>query len=159
MNPRTDVLAFNPAAERVIGIPPRGPDGGRNLLWYLFTAPGPVTDSRAQTARMTVARFRTAHARRYDDPRFRDLIEALLRESPRFRELWPRHEVLDSQSGTKTIQHSELGTLCLLHLQLIPTSDPELRLAQYLPADEATRAALVAASERASADAAHRQAA
>jgi hypothetical protein len=97
---------------------------------------------------MTVARFRTAHARRSDDPRFRDLIEALLGASSSFRELWPRHEVLDSQSGLKTVEHAELGTLRMLHLQSIPTSDPELRLAQYLPADEATRAALVAASAR-----------
>jgi transcriptional regulator with XRE-family HTH domain len=149
INPRTDVLAFNPAADRVISIPRPGPDGARNLLRHLLTAPGPFVESRAQTTRMTVARFRAAHARRYDDPRFRELIEALLRESPRFRELWPRHEVLDSQSGSKTVEHAEMGTLRLLHLQSIPTSEPELRLAQYLPADEATREALVAASERA----------
>jgi transcriptional regulator with XRE-family HTH domain len=149
LNPRADVLAFNPAAERVISIPGPGPDGARNLLRHLLTAPGPFVESRAQTTRMTVARFRAAHARRYDDPRFRELIEALLRESPRFRELWPRHEVLDSQSGSKTVEHAEMGTLRLLHLQSIPTSEPELRLAQYLPADEATREALVAASERA----------
>ena len=162
LNPRADMLAFNPAAARVIGIPEPGADGARNLLWHLFTAAGPISDSRAQTARMTVARFRAAHARRYDDPRFRELIEALLGESPRFRELWPRHEVLDSQSGVKTVEHATLGTLRLLHLQTIPTSDPELRLAQYLPADGSTRATLVAASERAiahDARAAHRRAA
>ena len=76
LNPRADMLAFNPAAARVIGVPERAPDGTRNLLWHLFTTPGQTT-GRAETARMTVARFRAAHARRYDDPRFRDLIEAL----------------------------------------------------------------------------------
>jgi transcriptional regulator with XRE-family HTH domain len=149
LNPRADVLAFNPAAERVIGMPERGPDATRNLLWHLFTALGPLQGGRAETARLTVARFRAAHARRYDDPRFRELIEALLAASPRFRELWPRHEVLESQSGTKTVDHPRLGTLNLLHLQSIPTVDPELRLVQYLPADEDTRAALAAASARA----------
>ena len=147
LNPRADMLAFNPAAERVISVPEIGPDGTRNLLWSLCTRPGPSSGQREETMRLTIARFRTAHARRYDDPRFRELIEALLAESPRFRELWPRHEVLDSQSGTKTVEHPELGTLNLLHLQSIPTIDTELRLAQYLPADEATREALVAASE------------
>ena len=149
LNPRADMLAFNPAAERVIGIPEVGPDGTRNLLRFLFARPGRLEAGRAETARLTVARFRAAHARRYDDPQFRDLIESLLATSPRFRELWPRHEVLDSQSGSKTIEHAELGTLSLLHLQAIPTSDPELRLAQYVPADAATREALVVASERA----------
>jgi hypothetical protein len=66
-----------------------------------------------------------------------------------FRELWPRHEVLDAQAGSKTLQHPELGTLRLLHLQTIPTSEPQLRLNQYLPADEATRRVLVSASEQA----------
>jgi transcriptional regulator with XRE-family HTH domain len=149
LNPRADMLAFNPAAARVIGIPEPGPDGTRNLLRFLFTLDGPLEAGRAQTARFTVARFRAAHARRYDDPRFRELIEELLAVSARFRELWPRHEVLDSQSGTKTIENADLGTLHLLHLQSIPTSDPELRLAQYLPADESTREALVAASAHA----------
>jgi transcriptional regulator with XRE-family HTH domain len=144
-NPRTDVLACNRAAAAVISIPSPGPDGTRNLLRGLFTESG---DSRAagaareQTARSTLARFRSAHARRYDDPRFLALIDELLRESPRFRELWRRHEVLDSQLGTKVLEHPELGTLTLHHLQLIPTSDRELRLTQYLPGDAATRAAL-----------------
>ena len=144
-NPRTDVLAYNRAADVVITVPPAGPDGTRNLLRGLFgeSAPGrPSTTSREQTARSTLARFRSAHARRYDDPGFLALIEELLRESPRFRELWRRHEVLDSQLGTKVLEHPTLGTLTLHHLQLIPTSDRELRLTQYLPGDAATRAAL-----------------
>src|ERR1700761_366106 len=40
-NPRTDVLAFNRAAEALVTIPAPGPDGARNLLRSLFTEPGP----------------------------------------------------------------------------------------------------------------------
>ena len=141
-NPRADVLAYTRAAEAVIRIPRPGPDGARNLLRSLFTEPGLLGESRDQTARNALARFRAAHARRYDDPRFKALIAELLRESSRFRELWPRHEVLDFQLGTKVVEHPELGTLTLRHLQSIPTSDRELRLTQFLPADAATRAAL-----------------
>jgi transcriptional regulator with XRE-family HTH domain len=143
-NPRTDVLASNRAAAAVIRIPSRGPDGTRNLLRALFTETGLGGEAREHTARSTLARFRAAHARRYDDPRFGALIAELSRESARFRELWPRHEVLDSQLGMKVVEHPGLGTLTLRHLQLIPTSDRELRLTQYLPADAATRAALAA---------------
>jgi transcriptional regulator with XRE-family HTH domain len=148
-NPRTDVLAHNRAAATVIHIPPPGPDGVPNLLWSLFTEsdpPIPDGGSREQTARSTLARFRAAHARRYGDPRFAQLIRALSQASPRFRELWPRHEVLDSQLGTKVIEHPRLGTLTLHHLQSIPTTDRELRLTQFVPADEATRAALARAT-------------
>jgi transcriptional regulator with XRE-family HTH domain len=144
-NPRTDVLAYNAAASRVIRIPEPAPDGSRNLLWSLFTESDPAHPggaAREQTARSTLARFRAAHARRYDDPGFRMLIAALLAESPRFRELWPRHEVLDSQLGTKTVDHPQLGHLTLHHMQTIPTGHPELRLTQYLPADDETRRAL-----------------
>ena len=91
---------------------------------------------------MTLARFRAAHARRYDDPRFRFLIEALSDVSPRFRELWRRHEVLEGGGGTKRVEHPELGVLHLLHLQSIPTGHPDLRRTQMIGADAATRRAL-----------------
>jgi transcriptional regulator with XRE-family HTH domain len=142
IGPRTDVLVWNAAAIRMLGEPSRAPDGAQNLLWWMFTDPathGPTWDG---TARNTLARFRAEHARRYGDPAFRGLIEALLAASPAFAELWPRHEVLDSQLGTKVVDHPELGRLALHHLQSIPTSHPALRLTQFVPADAATRAAL-----------------
>jgi transcriptional regulator with XRE-family HTH domain/uncharacterized protein YdcH (DUF465 family) len=141
VNPRTDVLAFNPAADQVIVIPQPGADGA-GLGGALVTAPGRAGAPRDATARSTLARFRAAHARRYEDPGFRELIASLLATSPRFRELWRRHEVLDAQHGTKVVEHPELGRLTLHHLQSIPTGHPELRLTQFLPADPATRRAL-----------------
>ena len=52
------------------------------------------------------------------------------------------HEVIEAQRGTKVMNHPQLGTLRLHHAQTIPTGQPELRMAIYAPADEATRAAL-----------------
>jgi hypothetical protein len=49
--------------------------------------------------------------------------------------------VQNSQLGTKDLDHPEMGRLHLYHLQSIPTSHPDLRLVQYIPADEATREA------------------
>jgi transcriptional regulator with XRE-family HTH domain len=142
LGPRLDVLAWNDAATRLLGTPTAAPDGVPNLLWWMFTEPGLSGPSREATARNTLARFRAQHARRYDDPSFTALLTALLDVSPRFRELWPRHEVLAGQSGTKTFESEELGRLELFHLQSIPTDAPELRLAQYVPADARTRAVL-----------------
>jgi PAS domain-containing protein len=136
------VLAWNRAAAGLLGVPPAGPDGPPNLLWWLFTS----TERRGQqwddTARATLARFRAEHARRIGDPGFARLIEALERESERFRALWSEHEVMTGHLGTKVIDHPELGTLRLYHLQSIPTEHPDLRLTQFAPADDATRAAL-----------------
>jgi hypothetical protein len=50
--------------------------------------------------------------------------------------------VIEAQRGTKVIEHARLGTLRLHHAQTVPTGQPELRMAVYAPADEATRAAL-----------------
>jgi transcriptional regulator with XRE-family HTH domain len=60
MNPRTDVLAWTPASERVIGIPEQGADGTRNLLRHLFADSGPQPETRVQTARTPAAT--TTHA-------------------------------------------------------------------------------------------------
>jgi transcriptional regulator with XRE-family HTH domain len=142
LGPRTDVLSWNRAATRMLGEPSRAPDGPPNLLWWMFTSPGEHGETWTQTGRNTLARFRAEHARRYGDPAFTMLVEALLEASGAFRELWRRHEVLDAQLGTKRIVHPELGPLVLRHLQSIPTSHPDLRLTQFVPADERTRAAL-----------------
>lgn len=107
------------------------------MLWWMFTDRGPHGPTWDETARNTLARFRSEHARRYGDPAFRELIEALLAAGPAFRELWRRHEVLDAQLGTKVIDHAELGRLAVRHLQSIPTSHPDLRLTQFVPADAA----------------------
>jgi transcriptional regulator with XRE-family HTH domain len=144
IGPRTDVLAWNSAAIRVIGEPQTAPDGRPNLLWWLFTRDEPRGEQLRDTARATLARFRAEHARRIGDPDFAALIEALEAASPDFRALWPRHEVLTEQLGTKTIDHPELGTLRLHHLQSVPTSHPDLRLTQFAPADDSTRATLQA---------------
>jgi hypothetical protein len=126
----------------VIGEPRTAPDGLPNLLWWLFAGDQPRGEQWRDTARSTLARFRAEHARRIGDRHFAALIEALQETSADFRALWPRHEVLTEQLGTKTIEHSALGTLRLHHLQSIPTSHPDLRLTQYAPADDATRAEL-----------------
>jgi transcriptional regulator with XRE-family HTH domain len=143
IGPRADVLAINAAAQRVIGTPTAAPDGVPNLLWWLFVDSDLGYEQKRETARGMLARFRAEHARRIGDPDFAALVEWLERDSEEFRTLWPRHEVLTEQLGTKTIEHPSMGTLVLHHLQSVPTSHPDLRLTTFAPADEATRAALI----------------
>lgn len=142
IGPRADVLAWNAAATALLGEPTRAPDGRRNMLWWLFTAGDLHQEQRRATARNSLARFRAEHARRIGDPDFAALVEALDAHSEQFRAWWPRHEVLTEQLGTKVIDRPGVGRLALHHLQSAPTSHPDLRLTQFLPADEETRAAL-----------------
>jgi transcriptional regulator with XRE-family HTH domain len=142
IGPRTDVLAWNRAATVLLGTPSAAPDGRPNLLWWLFTSDDRGGEQWRATGRAALARFRAEHARRLGDPDFAALLQALEHSSPDFRAAWARHEVLAEQLGTKTIEHPRLGTLRLRHLQSAPTSHPDLRLTQFVPADDATRAAL-----------------
>ena len=139
--PRADLLAWNRPAVAVFTDFGAMPPEGRNLLRWLFA--DPARDHTAatweDTAKHTLARFRAQHARRPDDPSFAALIEELSAASPEFRAWWPRHEVVAEQAGTKTIEGHALGRLRLHHLQSTPTSDPELRLTMYVPADAETR--------------------
>jgi hypothetical protein len=144
--PRADMLAWNPPAARLLHDFGTDPPERRNLLWWLFVDPSWDRSSPGweDTAKHTLARFRAQHARRPDDPSFVALVAELNAASPAFRAWWLRHEVVTEQAGTKTIERPGLGTLRLHHLQTTPTSDPELRLTIYVPADEPTRAALTA---------------
>ena len=144
IGPRFDVLAWNTACKRLFHDWGADPVQQRNLLWFLFAHPAwdRTKPEWKETAKSNLARFRAQHARRPDDPSFAALIAELGEASPEFRAWWPRHEVITEQAGTKTIEHAELGTLRLHHLQSTPTSDPELRLTIYVPADAGTRAAL-----------------
>jgi transcriptional regulator with XRE-family HTH domain len=139
--PRMDILAWN-RASGVIGDFGALPVAERNLLRWLLLDRLPNDPGYEQTAKSTLARFRSAHARYIDDPDFAALIAELEERSPEFRAWWPRHEVLAEQSGTKTVVHPALGLLRMHHLQSAPTSRPELRLTIYAPADETSRAAL-----------------
>ena len=142
--PRADLLAWNRPAVAVFTDFGAMPPEGRNLLRWLFADPGRdhTAATWEDTAKHTLARFRAQHARRPDDPSFAALIEELSAASPEFRAWWPRHEVVAEQAGTKTIEGHALGTLRLHHLQSTPTSDPELRLTMYVPADAETRRVL-----------------
>jgi MmyB-like transcription regulator ligand binding domain len=101
-----------------------------------------MTAQREGTARNTLARFRAEYARHAGEQEYERFLALMREHSAQFREWWGEHEVIEAQRGTKMMEHPQLGTLRLHHAQTVPTGQPELRLAVYAPADEATRAAL-----------------
>ena len=144
LGPMTRILAWNRAASVVLGTPAQLAPGKRYLLWWLMVEPGDarMTAQREGTARNTLARFRAEYARHAGEQEYEDFLAQLREHSARFREWWDQHEVIEAQRGTKVMEHPKLGALRLHHAQTVPTGQPELRMAVYAPADEATRAAL-----------------
>jgi len=144
LGPMTRILAWNRAASVVLGSPDHLASERRFLLWWLLVDPGEggMTAQRESTARNTVARFRAEYARHAGDEEYEEFLAQLRGHSPQFCEWWDEHEVSETQRGTKVMENPRLGTLRLHHAQTVPTGRPELRLAVYAPADEATRAAL-----------------
>jgi transcriptional regulator with XRE-family HTH domain len=144
LGPMTRILAWNRAASVVLGSPDHLPADRRYLLWMLIVDPGKggMTPQREATARNTLARFRAEYARHAGEPEYEEFLAEISQHSARFREWWDEHEVIEAQRGTKVIDHPQLGILRLHHAQTVPTGQPELRMAVYAPADQATRAAL-----------------
>src|SRR5690242_11781324 len=93
--PRWDILAWNRAEAALVGDLGEVPVARRNLMWLLFTEPSWPTllvDWEETTTRM-IAQFRAAMASHVGEPAWTGLLEELRAASPRFRELWERHEV------------------------------------------------------------------
>jgi transcriptional regulator with XRE-family HTH domain len=144
LGPMTRILAWNRAASVVLGSPEHLAAEQRYLLWWLMVEPGEggMTAQREATARNTLARFRAEYARHAGEREYEEFVVRLRERSARVREWWDEHEVVEAQGGTKVMHHPQLGRLRLHHAQTVPTGQPQLRMAVYAPADEATRAAL-----------------
>src|SRR5581483_3222864 len=115
VNARWEVIAWNKAACRVFldfaALAPRE----RNLLWLLFThaALRQLYEDWEGVAQRMVALFRVNTTRSVGDPWLLDLIDALSRKSPAFREWWSRHDLTESPHDAKELNHPLVGTLSL----------------------------------------------
>ena len=89
-----------------------------------------------------ISRLRAAEARWGDDDGFGALMGEL-RTSPDFVERWSLFATTEKRRGTIRLAHPDLGQLRLNFEVLLLADDlDEQRLVTWLPADEATAAAL-----------------
>jgi transcriptional regulator with XRE-family HTH domain len=68
-------------------------------------------DDRDEVGRTFTAELRVAFTRDGADSFAAEVVEALERDSPAFREVWAEHEVARPRSKYKRIQHPEVGLL------------------------------------------------
>jgi hypothetical protein len=96
-----------------------------------------------------ISRLRAATARWSEDPDFAMLMDEL-RTSPDFNERWSMFAATEKRRGTTRIVHPDLGQLRLNYeVLLLPDDIDEQRLVTWLPADDATAAALARTSDTA----------
>ena len=142
LGPYTDLLAWNPAWERI--AMPMGflDDPVPNLARFVFTAPAASStfvDWSAAADDQTSA-LRGAALRWRDDERYTALV-AELEPLPEFAQRWSAHLVGDKQAGTKQLRHPAHGTLSIDFEVMSLDDDSGQRLVAWLPADAATAAA------------------
>jgi transcriptional regulator with XRE-family HTH domain len=133
-----DVLAANPLAA---AISPRLVPGANRLRdVFLDPAERELFPDWELATRGLVAGFRQSVGTETDDPRFIELVGELSLASPRFRELWARHDVANRRGATVRFDHPVVGELVLNREKLLLSDAPGLVLAVYHP-DPGTDAA------------------
>ncbi len=143
VGPLGDVVASN-AAWRAL-VAPLGLVDEPNLIRHAFLHPQgrrSYGDWEA-TAGGLVARLRTAHRQLEGEPAFTALL-ADLSADPAFAERWDAHPVATERRGAEHLVHPDVGDLHLTYEALGLATDDQ-QLIAWVPADEATAAALTRA--------------
>lgn len=144
MGPANDVLAWNDAWEQLVR--PIGMFDGAvpNLARHVFLHPDARTfyPDWPGAADEQVSRLRAATARWGDDDGFAALMDEL-RSAPDFVERWSIFAPTEKRRGTMRVVHPAFGGLRFNYEVLLLADDvDEQRLVTWLPADDATAAAL-----------------
>lgn len=148
-----DVLASNGLAR---ALDPRLDVGGNQLRdLFMDTEVQALYPEWQNVTECFVANLRQSVGNDIDDPRFIELTGELSLASPRFRELWARHEVR-GQSGTPIrLDHPQVGEMILNRERLSVGGAESLMLVVYHPdegSDDAEKLALLASAGLATAD-------
>ena len=142
LNRLTDVLAWNSAYERLAG--PLGIlDGGSpNLARFTFTDPRAhsVYPDWGLIADEQVANLRTSTWS--EDPAIGTLFDELTESGSEFTDRWDARQVNRKGSGSKRLVHPDVGDLRVAFETMQLSDADDQRLVVYLPADDATAAAL-----------------
>ncbi|GAA4742042.1 helix-turn-helix transcriptional regulator [Amnibacterium soli] len=145
-NARYDVLAHNAAFGRMVTDLDAVPAERRNTMWLAFTDVAwraAMPDWEAVTARMA-AQLRAQGGSEPEAGRRDELVARLSEASPRFRELWKRHDVVEPRVGHKVYISPIVGRLRFDVVSTWLQPRHGLRLVVHVPADAETESRLQA---------------
>jgi transcriptional regulator with XRE-family HTH domain len=135
---RLNVVARNRAHEAVFGTHDGQSERNRNIIWRIFTQPGPKSPHWEAFVRMILAQFRAEYGRFVEDPWWAKQIADLSEISPEFRDLWARPDVFNALEGHKSFDHPRVGELAFEFLWLLAVNSPDLRIFVYTPRSKET---------------------
>ena len=124
-----DVLASNPIADALF----HRWTHSRNLMQVVFTDPAARSFYRdwGDVARNSVAGFRLNYGKAPDDPRTRQVLAELLRDSSEFAHLWTSHDARGKALERKRFHHGAVGALTLTMQTFDVRSRPGQELVVY----------------------------
>ncbi|MEU7045476.1 helix-turn-helix transcriptional regulator [Streptomyces varsoviensis] len=153
-NSRYDILAYNRTYGRLLCDLDALPQEDRNCMLLAFTNAtwSACVVNRDEVVRSMAAKFRASMAEHLAEPAWKTLLKRLQDESPEFRELWARHEVVRATKRTWIFRQAQVGLLRTRYTALWtgPNSGP--RLLTYTPEDDETRERLERLQELVTAD-------
>ncbi|MEP7288748.1 MAG: helix-turn-helix transcriptional regulator [Chloroflexota bacterium] len=132
---RFNVVARNKAHCVVFGDYEIRSERDQNLIWRLFTSAWSqqVNEDWDELVRVYLAQFRAEYGRFINDPWWAELIAELNEISPKFRELWARHDVLTVSEGYKLMHHPLAGELAFDFLWFKTVDSGDLRVLIHMP--------------------------
>ncbi|MFG2003666.1 helix-turn-helix transcriptional regulator [Spirillospora sp. NPDC048911] len=142
-----DILASNDLAR---ALSPRLSAGGNQLRdLFLDPAEQALHPDWKNVTECFIANLRQAAGNDVDDPRFVELTGELSLASPRFRQLWARHEVRGQRGTPLRLRHPQVGDLTLNRERLSIGGAEDLMLVVYHPdagSGDADKLALLASA-------------
>jgi transcriptional regulator with XRE-family HTH domain len=133
-DPAWTIIAWNAAWAALLGDPSALSGRDRNLIWRTFngkTSRVRKNDTEADDFEANaVADLRRAVGTYPDDPRLSDLVDDLRQASSRFTKLWAERAVNTVGSGSKTIDHPQVGPITL-DCDVLTVAGSDLRLVVY----------------------------
>ncbi|HCL4203982.1 TPA: helix-turn-helix domain-containing protein [Pseudomonas aeruginosa] len=132
INLRWDVLAWNPAAERVFHFSSYVPER-RNLIGMVFTDPATqaLLDPWEDQALQLLSLFRRDFVRGTQEPDICELIKDLERVSPDFKAWWQEQDIHGPHHGLRQLFIKDVGRVDFENTILTIDEDRHLRLIYY----------------------------
>ncbi|WP_053851453.1 helix-turn-helix domain-containing protein [Streptomyces sp. NRRL B-24085] len=140
-NSRYDILAYNRTYGLLLCDLDTVPAEDRNCMILSYTN----DDWRSsivhlpEVQRLMAARFRATMAGHLAEPAWKMLLKRLRTESPEFREVWDRHEVIEHRGRRKEFMNRYVGRVSVDHTDLWLGPEAGPRMVTYAPADEESR--------------------
>jgi len=130
-----NACCWNPAAEHLF-VGWLTEDCQRNLLRFVFVEPAArkLVRNWKDRARRLLAEFRADYSRGFNDPRLREMVDSLRRDSAIFDTEWNAQSVLGREGGLRHFTHPQDGVLSYRQHSYSPADRPDTKFVLLVPA-------------------------